>query len=81
MDFYCVKTKIWLMDGFDSLWNKCYILHDRWMLGHVESLHPMEQPWNWNTVAVVRHKVNTQVFVASLPLTPAPDIGINNLKF
>ena len=51
------------------------------MLGHVESLHPMEQRWNWNTVAVVRHKVNTQVFVASSPLTPAPDIGINNLKF
>ena len=51
------------------------------MLGDVESLHPMEQRWNWNTVAVVRQKVNAQVFVASSPLTPAPDIGINNPKF
>ena len=45
------------------------------MLENVESLHQMEQLWNWNTVAVVQHKVNTQVFAASSPLAPAPDPG------
>ena len=35
------------------------------MLENVESLHQLEQPCNWNTVAVVRQKVNAQVFAAS----------------
>ena len=50
------------------------------MLENVESLHPMESLCNWNTVAVVRRKVNTQVFAAFSPLTPVPDIGMNNPK-
>ena len=50
------------------------------MLENVESLHPMEQLCNWNTVAVVQHEVNTQVFAAPSPRAPAPDIGMNNPK-